>query len=124
VSYVDRLYYTDTYMGLSVEIADFPALEMRASEIIDELTMYRVAQNTEGLDGYDIFVQAQFKKAVCAEIEHIDSMGGVDMLNEQTSQSMSLGKFSFSGESKGSQSEISTRAIGYLTPTGLLYRGL
>lgn len=124
--YVDFSYYTNTYKGASVGLADFPAIELRASEIIDDLTMYKVAQ--QGLTLYPIFVQNQFKKAICAQIDYIDSMGGVATLDEAPMQSMGLGKFNYSsgsntGTGNGS-SNVSGRAKSLLAPTGLLYRGL
>ena len=124
--YVDYSYYTEIYKGKSVDEADFPSLESRASEIIDDLTMYKVAQRDLG--SYDAFVQEQFKKAVCAQIDYIDSVGGIDVLDEDPFQSVGLGKFSYSkaqtSRSGTSSSNISNRAKSLLRPTGLLYRGL
>ena len=117
--YVDYLYYTETYKGVSVDEADFPALELRASEIIDDLTMYKVAQS--GLSNYPIFIQGQFKKAVCAQIDYIDSMGGVDVLDEAPMQSMGLGKFNYSSSNTAGNgsSNVSSRVKSLLFPTGL-----
>ena len=121
--YMDQTYYTDTYKGevVSVSDSDFPIFEQRASELIDNITMQRVAIN--GLDSYIPFIQEQFKKAVCAQIEYINS-NGIEIVNSYgEEQSASLGKFSYSGNSGGDQS-ISPMAINYLEITGLLYRGL
>mgnify|MGYP000869323556 CR=1 FL=1 len=121
--YVDYLYYTETYKGVSVDETDFPTLEIRASEIIDELTMHKVKQGS--LDTYSPFIQEQFKKAMCAQIEYIDSIGGVDVLDEQPMQSMALGKFNYSGQNTNTgNSNVSPRVKSLLFPTGLLYRGL
>ena len=122
--YVDYTYYTETYKGESVSADDFPALELRASEIIDDLTMYRVAQSSLG--SYSEFIQAQIKKSVCAQIDYIDSMGGIDVLDEAPMQSMGLGKFNYSaGSATGNgNNNVSGRAKSLLAPTGLLYRGL
>lgn len=123
MSYVDYTYYTETYKGTSASYADFPALEMRASEVIDGLTMYRVAQSS--LSNFPEFIQGQFKKAVCAEIDYIEANGGVDSLHEHGTQSMGLGKFSYSGSSDNQDNiPISPLVYQYLFITGLLYRGI
>lgn len=122
--YVDYTYYNETYKGKSVTAEDFPALELRASEIIDDITMYRVAQSSLG--SYSELIQTQFKKAVCAQIDYIDSMGGIDVLDEAPMQSAGIGKFNYSGgnSSTGSKDNTSPRVTSLLFPTGLLYRGL
>ena len=120
--YVDYTYYIETYKGTLVSDTDFPLLELRASEMIDDLTMYRVAQTS--LSNYSTFIQEQLKKAVCAQIDYIESNGGVDSLNEQSSQSMALGKFNYSGTMEQSNIQISPLVTQYLFITGLLYRGI
>lgn len=119
--YIDKIYYTDTYKGEAISDSDFPVFLLRASEVVDSITMQRVAIN--GLDSYIPFIQGQFKKAICAQIEYINT-NGIEIINSTgQEQSASLGKFSYSGNSGGNQS-ISPLAINYLEITGLLYRGL
>ena len=122
--YVDEEFYTDTYKGAGVD--DFDSLELRASEIVEEMTMYRLSGITFAAMPEDI--QTAVKKAVCAQIEYLDANGGADIDNGVNIQSGTLGKFSYSqgGASSGSdsgQSVYATRAIRLLAPTGLLYRG-
>lgn len=123
--YVDSKYYLDTFKGEPVDDADFPSLCMRAGEIIEEMTMYRVTPVTilampEG-------VQERVKMAVCAQIEYLDANGGADMDNGADLQSAGLGKFNYakSAGANGSteQSMYAPRAIRLLAPTGLLYKG-
>lgn len=123
--YVDSRYYLDTFKGEPVEDTDFSSLCMRAEEIIEEMTMYRITPVTilampEG-------VQERVKMAVCAQIEYLDANGGADMDNGVDLQSAGLGKFNFTKASgvNGSteQSIYAPRAIRILAPTGLLYRG-
>lgn len=123
--YVDSKYYLDTFKGEPVDDADFPSLCMRAEEIIEEMTMYRVTPVTilampEG-------VQERVKMAVCAQIEYLDANGGADMDNGADLQSAGLGKFNYakSAGANGSteQSMYAPRAIRLLAPTGLLYKG-
>ena len=42
MSYVDKDYYDKTFRGESVCDADFPSLLERASEIVEEMCMYRI----------------------------------------------------------------------------------
>lgn len=123
--YVTEAYYKDTFKGESVLSADFPSLCMRAEEIIEEMTMYRVSSTT--FSSFSEDVQERIKKAVCAQIEYLDANGGSDMDNGADLQSAALGKFNYtkSAGTNGStkQSIYSPRAQRLLLPTGLMYRG-
>lgn len=125
MSYVDSIYYTDTFKGEPVDDADFPSLCMRAEELIEELTMYRVTPVT--ILAMEEGVKERVKRAVCAQIEYLDANGGADMDNGSNLQSAGLGKFNYTKASgiNGSteQSVYAPRALRILAPTGLLYRG-
>lgn len=123
--YVDREYYVGTFKGEPVDDADFPSLCMRAEELIEEMTMYRVTPVT--VLTMPETVQERVKMAVCAQIEYLDANGGADMDNGADLQSAGLGKFNYTRSvgANGSteQSTYAPRAIRLLAPTGLLYRG-
>lgn len=123
--YVDDKYYADTFKGEPVDDADFPSLCMRAEELIEEMTMYRITPTT--VLAMSEAVQERVKMAVCAQIEYLDANGGSDMDNGADLQSAGLGKFNYTKSSgaNGSteQSMYAPRAIRLLAPTGLLYRG-
>ena len=123
--YVDISYYIGTYKGEPVDNADFPSLCMRAEELIEEMTMYRISPIT--VLAMPETVQERVKMAVCALIEYLDANGGSDMDNGADLQSAGLGKFNYTKSSgvNGSteQSMYAPRAIRLLAPTGLLYRG-
>lgn len=123
--YVDISYYIGTYKGEPVDNADFPSLCMRAEELIEEMTMYRISPTT--VLAMPEAVQERVKMAVCAQIEYLDANGGSDMDNGADLQSAGLGKFNYTKSSgvNGSteQSMYAPRAIRLLAPTGLLYRG-
>ena len=128
MAYVDFKYYTDTFHGEPVSETGFPALENRAAELIEELTMYRL--NEYAFEGMSPAVQDAVKRAVCAEIEYIDANGGSDIDNGEALQSATLGKFSYSSGamaagdgSTGGIPVYSPRAKRILASTGLLYRG-
>ena len=122
--YVDEAYYISEYKGESVYPADFLSLCERASEIIEELTMYRLTPIS--VLAMPEEVQARVKKAICAQIEYLDANGGSDMDNGTDLQSAGLGKFNYTKAGNGSdtaQSIYAPRAMRLLAPTGLLYRG-
>ena len=123
--YVDREYYVGTFKGEPVDDTDFPSLCMRAGEIIEEMTMYRVTPVT--VLAMPEAVQERVKMAVCAQIEYLDANGGADMDNGSDLQSAGLGKFNYTKSvgANGSteQSMYAQRAIRLLALTGLLYRG-
>nr|DAZ09741.1 MAG TPA: Head Tail Connector Protein [Caudoviricetes sp.] len=123
--YVDREYYVGTFKGEPVDDADFSSLCMRAEELIEEMTMYRITPTT--VLAMPEAVQERVKMAVCAQIEYLDANGGSDMDNGADLQSAGLGRFNYTKSSgaNGSteQSMYAPRAIRLLAPTGLLYRG-
>lgn len=123
--YVDREYYVGTFKGEPVDDADFSSLCMRAEEVIEEMTMYRITPTT--VLAMPEAVQERVKMAVCAQIEYLDANGGSDMDNGADLQSAGLGRFNYTKSSgaNGSteQSMYAPRAIRLLAPTGLLYRG-
>lgn len=125
MSYIDEAFYHNTFHGEPVDSADFPSLSMRAGEIVEEMTMYRLTPTSFLAMSEDM--QNRVKCAVCAQIEYLDANGGSDMDNGADLQSAGLGKFNYSksagagGSTK--QSLYAPRASRYLSPTGLLYRG-
>lgn len=122
MSYVSQEYYIKTFHGEPVADTDFPSLLMRAEEIVEEMSMYRLNNMTFLTMSVDI--QERVKKAVCAQIEYLDANGGSDMDNGEGLQSASLGKFSYNKASGNTvQSIYAPRALRYLALTGLLYRG-
>lgn len=125
MQYVTKEYYDNTFHGEPVDTADFPGLQARAEEIIEEMCLYRI--RSEVMDTYGSDIQDRIKKAVCAQIEYLDANGGSDMDNGSDLQSAGLGKFSYtksSGTNGSTQQSIyAPRAARLLAPTGLLYRG-
>lgn len=125
MSYIDEAFYNDTFKGEPVDTADFPSLSMRAEEIVEEMTMYRLTPTS--FLAMSENTQDKVKRAVCAQIEYLEANGGSDMDNGADLQSAGLGKFNYSksagagGSTK--QCLYAPRASRYLFPTGLLYRG-
>ena len=135
--YVDLAYFTDTYLGTwDGTPQEFAKLERRASEMIDMYTMHKIPLKG-GLDKFKPFIQEQVKKAVCAQIEYLDAMGGWDELVDGQlggNGAVRLGSFSYGGGASGGGSgdarqqswgdNISQFVKPLLAPTGLLYRGV
>lgn len=118
MTYVNKTYYLEVYKGELIK--DFFYLAERASEIIEEQTMYRLRKET--FERMPEALQTAIKKAVCAQIEHLDQLGGAEAESGMLA-SGSLGKFSFSGTQGAEQEICSPKALRLLYPTGLLYRG-
>lgn len=120
--YVTQEYYERCYKGEIIEDENFPALISRAEEIVEEMSMYRLNGLTFHAMPEDI--QERVKKAICAQMEYLDANGGSEIDTGGGLQSASLGKFSYSSASVDSSKQIyAPRALRYLMPTGLLYRG-
>lgn len=105
MDYVDYDYYTQQYKGELIEKEDFKHLLERAGEIVEEMCMYRITPNH--LQEYDIYIQERVKMAICAQIEYLDANGDGEMDKNEN----------------GGQRSYAPRALRFLIPTGLLYRG-
>lgn len=119
-------FYRNTYHGpFDGGDADLLLLLERAEDIIDSeifLTNQTVSSITDRR-------QTAVYKAVCAQVDFINSCGGLDGMTDVPISSATLGRFSYSAaggvtENQQNPSEICTLAAKYLQPTGLLYRGL
>jgi hypothetical protein len=70
MAYVDYTYYTTTYLGNAIDETSFLRLEMRARQIIDNLTFQRVAAVITADE--DSALIDKIKMAVCAAAEEIN----------------------------------------------------
>lgn len=125
--YIDKKYYDDEFNGESVEdVTEFDRLAKRASEVVDQLTMYKVAMN--GLESLNDFQQEQVKKATAAQVEFYSQMGGsaeVDAGDDYSNFVIGSFQYSKGGASKNKQADrVSPAAISHLKQTGLLYSGV
>ena len=122
MGYIDENFYNGVYIGEPVNTAEFPRFLTRATEVIDNITRYVVAQ--KGLAAFDSFTQLQFKKAVAAQLEFY-AFEGIDTANQGNAQmGFTVGRVSVSGSADdGTKSTVCPKAYQTLEPTGLLYRG-
>lgn len=120
MSYIDEDYYLNTFKG-ETSNEDLSLIISRASDMVDILTMYKI----KDINSVDAFTKNQVQKATAAQTEFIIKNGGLANLDvASSSESVTVGKFSYSNSNANSKERYSATALEYLFPTGLLYRGL
>lgn len=111
---VDYEYYTSTYLGdPSVTEADFPRLEARAEDLINQLIRYRTVP---------AMWEKAYQKAICAQIDYY-AVYGIDLAaGGIASTGFTVGKVSVSGNQamSGAASMVAPAARSYLEQTGLM----
>lgn len=122
--YVDADYYNNDYVGVAISDADFlTKLIKRAERDVNVLTQYRITD----FDKLTTFQQERVKEAVCAQVEFLAENGELSSTVSDSGGSVSIGSYSESNGSSGSNSNkllIADSVKGYLWPTGLLYGGV
>lgn len=119
-------YYTDTYLGVGISAEDFPRIELRAEEAIDNLTRGALAHITDMPED----VQTLVKKAICAQCEYYGAYSteiGFKAEDEGfTVGKVTVGSSRRDGSSESGESKMfySPRAIGFLERAGLLNRNV
>ena len=119
ITYEDYMHY-----GASFEILEdeFPTLAERASDIIDEITMYKLQKGVfDVLTDYD---KKQVKRATCAQLEFLYYNGVDSAFNGSINGSYHIGSTSITRDTGNGNSRVSPLAYKLLFPTGLLYRGV
>ena len=113
-------YYTGTYIGdPAVTEADFPRMEARAEDLINQLIRYQTVPE---------MWQTAYQNAICAQVDYY-AIYGIDLAaGGIASDSFTVGKVSVSGPSSrmaqsgmtGAASMVAPAARAYLEQTGLL----
>lgn len=129
---IDRDYYNDQFNGTDVPEKAWARYERVAEDLIKDLC-------NGYFDNHDLadlkpVAQERVKRAICAQIEWFQDLGGTTINEQQASQqlpqSVSVGNFTLntgSGQTKSTtpgSSRFDPRVTRYLWPTGLLYRGV
>lgn len=115
---VDYTYFTGTYLGEGVAESDFPRLEMRSEDALNDLTRGQL----DMFSSFDSDTQTLVKKAVCAQIEYYQNYT-TEVGFSEGEKGFTVGKVSVtSGYTEGEKTFISPRAYGYLERAGLLLR--
>lgn len=114
---VDYGFYKNVYMGSDADIASFPALCARASDIVGALTHWVEFEKIPP------FIQLYYKKAICAQIDFL-VINGTDSINETATGGFTVGKVTVHGKASNSggkmQDNISPMTVNYLESTGLM----
>lgn len=125
---VEQSYYEDIYKG--VETKDFE----RLNDISQSFVEYIARTTSESLKQAPDKVLEAVKKAICAEISYLETLGGINAVNskqdlQKTSESYA-GAYSYSISSKQQSAIKYINGIPcaplvevYLANTGLLYSG-
>ena len=109
-------YYTGTYIGdPAVTEADFPRMEARAEDLINQLIRYQTVPE---------MWQTAYQNAICAQIDYY-SIYGIDLAaGGIASADFTVGKVSVSGPSGGGMTGaaymVAPAARAYLEQTGLM----
>lgn len=104
---------------------ELETLLSRAEDVVNN-AIYLSGEEAESVsEAYKIKVF----KAVCAQADYIDSVGGIESMSESTGGSVSLGNFSYTESGSGSSSDkmgctLCKQAESYLMSAGLLYKGV
>lgn len=119
-AYADYTYYTGTFLGNKIPVADFPRLALRASAVVDRVTFNRAASQT------DVAVVDAIKMATCAiaEEQYKTEQEGID--GGITSETVGRHSVSYSESSEKRASNFDryiAAAETYLVSTGLMFRG-
>lgn len=117
---VDYEYYYNVYMGSEADMASFPALCARASDVVGAMTHW---VNPGTLTG---FVLELYKKAICAQVDFF-ALNGLEAVSGGNDRGFTVGKVSISGKSgsdlvrRGAMAEnVSPMVLLYLEQSGLL----
>lgn len=110
----------------NVTEADFPKLERKASDVLDSITRDFYQHND--LETDYLVRRDKFKKAVAAQIDYFNDMGGTSAHQLNNSLSVTIGRTQMSvgdsNQKKLNNTIVSDDALMYLRSMGLLYRGI
>ncbi|PGK79634.1 hypothetical protein [Bacillus thuringiensis] len=131
MAYIDADYYKNVYQGIGV--GDEPTLLRlinKASEKIDQITGFKIAQRPNKLADFTPFIQEQVKKAVATQVDFFVLNGEHSANTSGELSNVSIGRFSYTDSSKSAsnsssgQNSTSPEVINHLSYTGLLYAGI
>lgn len=119
--YADWTYYANSYLGTVIAESDFPALALRASAVIDQITFARAAVDFAANTNV-----AAIKNATCAIAEELQRQK--QSANADGIQSESQGQYSVSyaigsNRLKSNQARLETAARVWLANTFLIFAG-
>jgi len=118
--YADYTYYSETFLGTAIALADFDRLALRASAQIDRLTFGQAAAIITA--NTDTAKVTAIQMATCAVAEAIQkSETSPEVASERVGQHSVTYHL---GKATPDQVKISDAARLWLASTGLMYRGV
>jgi hypothetical protein len=119
-AYCDFAYYTTTYLGTAIPSASFPALALRASAVINQLTFQQAAEQVD-TDIVDLIKMATC--AVAEELKKTQDSGDMGGIKSETVDKHSVTYADNSISMQSVDQKYSNAAALYLVSTNLMYRG-
>jgi len=118
MAYADYTYYVTSYLGSTIAESDFPALALRASAYIDQITFNRASTDTENT--------AAIKNAMCAvaeELQRQDQTSYVDGVISESVGSHSVTYANNSNRARSNVTKLQDVAKVWLANTYLMFAG-
>ena len=121
MAYTDFTYYATSFLGTAIAESAFPALALRASAALDQMTFGRAV--------VDFAVPTNvtaIKNAMCAvaeELQRQDAQGNVDGVASESQGQYSVSYLANSNRSKSNISKLQTAAGVWLANTYLTFAG-
>lgn len=133
MSYIDADYYIKDYQGETpVDPESLPKLIKRASEVIDQITGYKLKISGDFEDLYP-FIKHNVELATAKQVEYFIVNGGYELFVQKDDvQSANVGSFSYSIGNRSSTGKaeqdkslnVPSSVYAILAPTGLLNSGI
>lgn len=120
MAFITAEYYRDVYHGEAPE-DELPALIERAEDIIGGMFFREPDISTLSERRAELL-----RKAVAAQVDYLDELGGVSAASSGMLSQATLGKFSYSGGTSGGSGGLNVcpLSVSLLERAGLLGRGL
>jgi len=118
MAYADFTYYVTSYLGTAIAESAFPALALRASAALDQMTFGRAATDTANTTA--------IKNAMCAvaeELQRQDAQGSTDGVASESQGQYSVSYLANSNRSKSNISKLQNAAGVWLANTYLTFAG-
>ena len=118
MAYTEFTYYVTSFLGTAIAESAFPALALRASAALDQMTFGRAATDTTNVTA--------IKNAMCAvaeELQRQDAQGNVDGVATESQGQYSVSYLANSSRSKSNISKLQTAAGVWLANTYLTFAG-
>lgn len=119
--YVDYTYYVTSFLGTAIAESAFPALALRASAAIDQMTFGRAAVDFAASENV-----VAIKNATCAvaeELQRQDANSNVDGVASESQGQYSVTYLANSNRSRSNTAKIQDAANVWLANTYLTFAG-